>query len=156
MEASISKTMQWKEHLGLPDIKLAGLQIWIHGRQFEDNHDYSDGNWLRITAHCGAEGADVWATGSIIEVTDIERWHSTSKSLFETLQGEANLECIEPELSVTMKAQSLGAIEMEVTITPNHMRQGHWFQFDIDQSYLSPLIEQCAAILHKYPVRGNP
>jgi len=39
--------------LGMPDLKLEGLQIWIHGRQFPDAADYWDGNWLRVTAHCG-------------------------------------------------------------------------------------------------------
>jgi hypothetical protein len=28
---------------------------------------------------------------------------------------------------------------MEVSITPDHMGQRHWFQFEIDHSYLPPL-----------------
>jgi hypothetical protein len=51
--------------LGAPDLKLEGLQIWVHGRQFPDLHDYWDGNWLRVTAHCGGSGASVFTTGSI-------------------------------------------------------------------------------------------
>jgi hypothetical protein len=33
------------------------FQLWVHGRQFSEAHDYDDGNWLRVTAHCGASGA---------------------------------------------------------------------------------------------------
>ena len=43
------------------DLKLEGLQIWVHGRQFPDLHDYWDGNWLRVTAHCGGSGASIGA-----------------------------------------------------------------------------------------------
>src|SRR5256885_6731459 len=42
---------KYPEQLGTPDIKLGGLQVWVHGRQFPDAIDYWDGNWLRITAH---------------------------------------------------------------------------------------------------------
>lgn len=44
-------------------MKPAGLEIWIHGRQFENAHDSWDGNRLQATAHCGARGADVWIEG---------------------------------------------------------------------------------------------
>src|SRR5882724_344446 len=39
---------KYAEQLGTPDIKLSGLQIWVHGRQFPNATDYWDGNWLRI------------------------------------------------------------------------------------------------------------
>ena len=45
--------------LGVPDLKLAGLQLWVHGREFPESEDADDGNWLRVTAHCGASGASV-------------------------------------------------------------------------------------------------
>jgi hypothetical protein len=32
------------DNLGPPAIQLAGLSIWVHGRQFPDLHDYWDGN----------------------------------------------------------------------------------------------------------------
>lgn len=60
---------------GTPDLKLQGLQIWVHGRQFPDAADYWDGNWLRVTAHCGESGASVFATGSIfIFQNSIDGW----------------------------------------------------------------------------------
>ena len=44
--------------LGKPDLRVAGFQLWVHGREFPDAQDEWDGNWLRLTAHCGeAAGA---------------------------------------------------------------------------------------------------
>ena len=141
--------------LGTPDLKLEGLQIWIHGRQFSDAADYWDGNWLRVTAHCGGSGASVFATGSIIHLSELDRWRVESEELLKNLSGEAKLACMEPALSVTLKSGSLGHIVMEVSITPDHMSQRHWFQFEIDQSYLPPLVKQCQSILDVYPIKGS-
>jgi hypothetical protein len=41
---------KFPEILGEPDIKISGLEIWIHGNQFPDENDYWDGNWMDITA----------------------------------------------------------------------------------------------------------
>jgi hypothetical protein len=60
------------EDLGEPALKVAGFQLWIHGRQFPDSTDYYDGNWLRVTAHCGSSGASVWVQGAMLMVTDIQ------------------------------------------------------------------------------------
>jgi len=144
------------EQLGPPDLKLEGLQIWVHGRQFPDLDDYWDGNWLRVTAHCGGSGASVVASGSFIHLPELVSWRSGVEALLKNLSGEATLACMEPTLSVSLKAKSLGHIEMEVEITPDNMMQRHWFKFEIDQTYLTPLINQCQWILDEYPIRGTP
>jgi hypothetical protein len=71
--------------LGTPDLKLEGLQIWVHGMQFPDAADYWDGNWLRVTAHCGGSGASVFATGSIIHLSELDRWLVESEELLKNL-----------------------------------------------------------------------
>jgi hypothetical protein len=144
-----------EKNLGPPDIKLAGLQIWIHGRQFPNTEDYWDSNWLRVTAHCGSGAASVWTGGAIIHLSEVHQWHSELAILRDTLSGEAALKCMEPELSVTLKAGSLGHISMEVSITPEHLAQEHWFKFEIDQTYLPPLVQQCADVLATYPLKGK-
>ena len=127
--------------LGPPDITLAGLQIWVHGRQFPDAHDYWDGNWLRVTAHCGGNGASVFVSGPFIHLGEIDRWLTAIQTLQQDLKGEAKLDCMETELSVDLKFTSLGHIDMEVQITPDQFTQRHWFRFGIDQTYLAPLID---------------
>jgi hypothetical protein len=147
---------KYGEQLGRPDIKLNGLQIWVHGRQFPDATDYWDGNWLRATAHCGTHGADVWTTGSILHVPDIVGWLADLERMKTSLTGEANLVPLEPELRVKLAATQLGHISMEVEITPDNVTQEHTFHFDLDQSYLDPVIESCRNLVTEYPVRGAP
>jgi hypothetical protein len=147
---------KFPENLGKPDIKIAGLEIWIHGNQFPSSVDYWDGNWLDITAKCTSEGASVWVSGNIIHLPDIEHLKSSCENLYESLKGKAELPCIEPELSVEFKADTLGQITMIVNITPDHLNQDHKFTFGIDQSYLPSLISSCKRILNKYPIKGKP
>jgi hypothetical protein len=138
------------------DLKLAGLRIWVHGRQFPDAQDYWDGNWLRVTARCDSDGASVLSGGPILHLSRLDRWCRESKKLLETLSGEAHLDCMEPNLAVALKAATPGHIILDVSITPEHLTQKHWFQFAIDQSYLPPLTTQCQSILETYPLRGDP
>ena len=137
------------------DLKLAGLRIRVHGRQFPDAQDDWDGNWLQVTARCDDNGASVVARGPILHLSELDRWCRQAGKLLDTLAGAARLDCREPSLSVVLEAASLGRITMEVSITPDHLTQKHWFQFTIDQSYLPALIAQCRAILEAYPLRGG-
>lgn len=142
------------EKLGTPDLQLSGLQIWIHGRQFPSVEDYWDGNWINVTAHCGAEGASVWVSGNIIHLSEIRHLLTGIESMYKELKGKAELPCMEPELSVVLEAKNLGQIEMVVDITPNNLCQSHKFIFEVDQSYLPKLITECEAVLSKYPVKS--
>ena len=147
---------KYAEHLGVPDIELEGLQIWIHGRQFPGEEDYWDGHWLNVTAHCGTHGADVWTSGALLHAPDIARWLAALEEMNKSLSGEANLVSLEPELCVGLHMKEPGRISMRVEITPDHMTQEHHFRFEIDQSYLPSLIESCRKALAKYPTKGKP
>jgi hypothetical protein len=144
------------EDLGEPALKVAGLQLWIHGRQFPECDDYDDGNWLRVTAHCGASGASVWVHGSILMVTDIVGFGHECAAM---LRGDARLaepHPIEPELRMSLEtADRLGHVRARVDITPDPLEQSHHFEFGIDQSYLPGIIQQCSMIEQEYPVRGS-
>ena len=142
------------DELGEPDIKLAGLKLWVHRYQFRESHDYWDGNWLNATAVCSEGGSSVLVQGCFIGTDEIIQWQSAVEKLGVELTGEASLQCMEPNIAVTLKAGSLGAVEMEVKITPNQLTQNHKFRFEIDQSYLQPLSLQCARVLHAF--RGIP
>lgn len=142
--------------LGPPSLKVASFQLWVHGRQFPDAQDADDGNWLRVTAHCSATGASVWVQGSIVTVADIERFGSDCRSLYEARSDRAVLDPIEPELRIILEATDrMGHIRADVLLRPEHVTQTHRMQFEIDQSYLPEIIEQCAAVVRAYPVRGR-
>lgn len=140
--------------LGEPDLKVAGLSLWIHGYQYPDVDDYWDGNWLSATALCSHNGATVLINGAVMRTTEIDDWQRAVERLCSNLEGEAKLGCVEPEFAVTLKGASLGAVEMEVKITPDHLTQQHKFAFSIDQTYLNALSSQCARLLQSFPIRG--
>jgi len=141
--------------LGPPQIRVASLQIWVHGREFPDHDDFWDGNWLNVTAHCGEKGASVTVGAPIIHLSEILDWRDALVRMQGTLSGEAKL-CgnLEPNLSVKMKIDHLGHISVEVQITPDQLNQWHSFRFELDQTYLSPLLAQCRDLLAEYPMPG--
>lgn len=142
--------------LGEPDLNVAGFQLWVHGRQFPEAEDYYDGNWLRVTAHCGASGASVWAQGAILMVTDIAGFGVGCAAMLDGELKSAALDPFEPELKLLLEASdSAGHIRAQVGITPDHMLQSHRFEFEVDQSYLPGIIKQCSEIVQEYPIRGQ-
>jgi hypothetical protein len=144
------------KELAPPALKIAGLQLWVHGRQFPDAEDADDGNWLRITGHCGASGASVWVQGALLMVTDIERFGLECQGLHDGKAARATLEPFEPELRISLEATDrLGHIRAQVDITPDHLAQTHRVEFDIDQSYLPAIVQECAAVVQAYPIRGR-
>lgn len=143
------------EDLGDPDLKVGGFQLWVHGRPFPDSSDYYDGNWLRVTAHNGASGASVWASGALLMVTDLVRWAQECEALAQGHAQVAELAPMEPELRVVIRqADRVGHLTLRIEITPDHLRQQHSFEHEIDQTYLADISRQCRAIVTAYPVRG--
>ena len=91
------------EELGAPDLKVAGFQLWVHGRERPDSNDSYDGNWLRVTAHCGASGASVWVQGAIMMVTDLASWAQECEALREGRIQQAEFAPPEPELRISIQ-----------------------------------------------------
>ena len=143
------------ESLGPPALHIEGLQLWVHGRQFPESLDQWDGNWLRVTAHCGGSGASVWVEGAILMTSDLVQWADQCEALRLGSAAEATLSPPEPNLRVNLRrADDLGHLRLTVSITPDQMSQRHEFQFELDQSYLPGLTAQCRAITLKHPVRS--
>ncbi len=135
------------------DIRCGHLSIWILRRQFPDETDYWDGNWLDVVAHCGDQGASVTVSGSILHLGEIKQWVDELEVMNETLKGSARLPTIEPNLSISLECNDLGQITATCQITPDQLRQSHEFIFDIDQSYLNGILSQCRRVLNEYVVR---
>jgi hypothetical protein len=138
-----------------PDLKLAGLSLWVFGRQFPDANDYWDGNWINIRARVEASGAFVEALGALVHISELESFVKELEVLDATLAGEASLQCMEPNLGVTIRSESLGHMTATISITPDHMRQSHSFIFELDQSYLKSVLTGCKSILSRFPPRGT-
>ncbi|HRC85305.1 MAG TPA: hypothetical protein PK413_06840 [Thermoanaerobaculia bacterium] len=132
------------------------FQLWVHGRQFPESADYNDGNWLRVTAHCGARAASVWVQGPILTTTDIARFGDQCAAMHSGSLEAAALAPLEPDLEISLRvADPLDHIRVQVEITPDHLAQAHRFVFEVDQSYLLSIARQCSTILQEHPVRGQ-
>lgn len=141
--------------LGKPSLRVANFQLWIHGRQFPDSDDYDDGNWLRITAHCGGAGASAWVHGAVLTVVDIAGLGKECESLYAGTRQTATLEPLEPDLSLFIESiDRAGHLRVTVDITPDLMFQRHRFEFQIDQTFLPAIILDCAEVLRAFPIRG--
>ena len=143
------------QSLGEPDLIIAGLMIWVHGREFDDAQDYHDGNWLRVSVYCSAPGTAVFVGGPILCVPEIMELRKGCLELFNGDSEKASLSPIEPNLHVSMEAvDKKGHIRVTVEITPDDLTQTHAIQFEIDQTYLPPICESCEKIIGRYPLRG--
>jgi hypothetical protein len=141
------------EHLGEPDLQIAGLRVWVHGREFPNAMDYWDGNFLRVTVYCTYPESMVRVHGSLIHLREIVALLRSCEKLYQTLEGRAALECIEPNLGVELLARTGGHIHVTISITPDHMSQEHRFDDSFDQTFLPPIIAACRRILERFPVR---
>lgn len=141
------------ENLGEPDLQIAGLRVWVHGRQFPDATDYWDGNWLRVTACCTYPESSVRVHGSIIHLGEVVGLQRGLERLYETLTGRAELVCIEPNLHVDLEAETGGHIRVVISITPDHLSEKHTFSDNFDQTFLPPITAACSRILERFPVR---
>ena len=147
--------MSYQAHLGQPDLKISGFQLWIHGRAYPDSTDHNDRSWLHVTANCSANGATIQVQGTLLTITDLEGFAEQCAAMYNRGSELATLDPLEPELKITLEvSDTLGHIRARVDITPDHLMQSHRIQFDLDQSYLPEIIKQCSAIVHEYPVRG--
>jgi hypothetical protein len=142
------------EKLGRPDLRVAGFQVWVHGREAADAAGSEGANWLRGTAHCGALGASVWAAGAILETIDVALWAQQCDALADGRTDHADLAPVEPDLQVQIRRiERLGRWVMRVQITPDHVQQKHLFDFEVDEADLRGIARQCAAVADAYPVR---
>src|SRR5262249_8904413 len=96
------------EHLGEPDLQVAGLRVWVHGRECPNAVDYWDGNVLRVTAYCKYPDSMVRVHGSLVHLREIVGLLRSCENLYQTLEGRAALECLEPNLGVELLAGTGG------------------------------------------------
>ena len=142
-------------HADVLPIQLAGLTLEVLGRRSLNSPKNDEDDWLSMSARCRASGAEVLVSGLIVSIPAIERWRDQMMQIQQSFLGTTTFGDLEQHLLVELMALSLGHIWLKVGITPDHMTQQHSFQFEIDQTYLSPLLVQCGALLDQYPLRSK-
>ena len=141
--------------LGDADITLAGLSLWVRGREFPDAQLDWDADWINIRVVVEAQGARVVLIGPWLRSAELDAFTRELVVMRESLTGSAHLDSIEPMLDVEMAfSDSVGHLRATVLITPDHLTQNHRFDFELDQTFLDHLIEQCRRVLEAFPVLG--
>ena len=138
-----------------PDLRIAGLSIWVLGREFPDSSDYWDANWLNVCVRVEATQAVVETDGPIIRISELATFIEELERLDRTLAGSASLKCLEPNLDVVIQGNTRGHAMATIKVTPDHLNQSHEFIFGFDQTYFKPLIAQCSKLLSEYPIKGD-
>jgi hypothetical protein len=140
----MQKIKRGQETLGKPTVKIAGFQIWIHGREEFDE------DWLRVTMHCGRGSSDIWvkSISALNIVYDIEPLISELEKLTKKKKGKMVFKFTEPYLSLELEVkspqfQTNAEVEMKVKITPDPLFEEHKYIFGVSrkevQSFLLEL-----------------
>lgn len=139
-----------------PDLQFSGLSVWVRKREFPDATDYWDSNWLVVRIIMQSAQASVATEGAILMTTDFVAFRNQLVAMNEAVAGEAFLSGLEPNIKVTLSADTLGHISGQIEITPDHLTEFHRFEIGMDQTYLPALIASCDAILERFPVVNLP
>jgi hypothetical protein len=134
---------------------LGGLRLWVLEKSFPDSVEWYDGNWLNVQAECAAPGATVTARGALLTAEDLARLLAGLEAMHRRETSSAGMSPLEPNLVVGLTANSRGGVRIDVRLTPDSMTQEHRFFFDADLAYLAGPIEQCRAVLERFPVEGR-
>jgi hypothetical protein len=140
-----------------PSIEVGPLKVWVTKRPFPHAGDYWESNWLSVTACCGGAGSRVEVTGQFLHLGELKKWKQDLERFHSTLNGHVELGTVEPTLKVKIEAAGAktGHLDCVVSLTGDHLAETHRFSFEIDQSYLPPVIGQLAAVLREYPIQDE-
>jgi hypothetical protein len=128
----------------------------VHGRADEGATDYADANWLRVTANCSTNGANVWAEGAILQVMDVQKFGEECARVFRGELHGVRFYSHEPQLRIWVhRTDKLGHLRARIWLTAEHDNQFHAMDFEIDQSHLPDIIGGCERIVRELPVRGS-
>ena len=138
-------------------IVLGPLRIWVSGYEYPDAPDYWDANWLLATARCVGNGSHVEVRGAFIHLSEIKKWKEDLEPFSQTLKGVVELPAMEPTLAIKIEAQkpSTGHLSCEVGLADEHIPEYHRYKFEIDQSHITSLLAQLAAIMKQFPIRNE-
>jgi hypothetical protein len=85
------------ETLGEPQISVAGLRLWVHGRMFSEASSKYDLALLQVTVACDAPGASVVMSNASLGSWNFAQFLRECERLHDTLAGRARLGSNEPE-----------------------------------------------------------
>lgn len=137
------------------EISLGPLIINVVSR-ISDSSDYWDANWVVVDICYSLKGMiDVTINGTQIHLSDLNLWLVQLLNLDQTLIGNADLNCMDENLTIKMSINKTGNLKVEVTIRNQPYIDQCRFTFDSDQSQIRPLIASLNRMFEEFPLRGT-
>lgn len=82
-------------------------------------------------------------------------WRDGLKKMYERLEGACDFSIVDPGFGISIECQKLGQLNVTVDISANLVSESHTFKYEIDQSYLPPVIQTLLAFLEAPPKIGS-
>ena len=133
--------------------KLERIEVEVLGYERAPVGEYWDDNWLRAEIQVVAGEFRGKATAAFI-TSDLPKFLSELRPLFETLKGKAEFSTIEEQLKLQLVGDGNGHIELtgEIADQPG-IGNRPLFTFEFDQSQLGASIRELEKATSQFPVR---
>jgi hypothetical protein len=111
-----------------PDITFLRLRLWVTGEGVNAKPPY-----VAVAADYNDVSASV-----LLDLAELRSWHRQLENLHNTLRGEAVLSEHDPGLHVRVWAVG-NAGQVRLRVEMNSVAEGHWWEAELDQSFLPAL-----------------
>ena len=117
--------------------------------------DYWDGNWIESQVLVAAGGFH-GSIGLSLRAEEFVDFRDQLASLSERLDGTARFSTMEGQLKLTLSGDGKGHVLVEgVVLDEAGVGNSLSFSFEIDQTYLSGLLQSLDAVITRFPVVGR-
>jgi hypothetical protein len=129
------------------------IEVDVQGYERPASGEYWDDNWLTVDIHVCAGGFRGNASATII-TSELSKFLTELRPLYESLSGSAQFETMEEQLSLKLVGDGKGHVELrgEVADQPGIGNRLH-FTLQFDQSQLGEAIRELERVTSKFPIR---
>jgi hypothetical protein len=132
------------------------LVIEVFERERPQSTDYYDGNWLHASVQVHVGGFDGRVSGSL-RAEEFVGFRDEVTALHQSLDGDATFRTMEDWLTVRMKGDGRGQIEVKGQLyeDPGSVNR-LMFRLELDQTFLASILAGLDQVVTRFPVRGHP
>ena len=129
------------------------IEVDVLGYERSPTGDYHDDNWLTVKIKVSAGGFH-GQTDAAIMTYEIAAFTLELRILFKKLTGSAKFETLEEQLSLELRGDGKGHIDVSGEVEDN-LGMGNRLRFaiKIDQSQLAQSLRELETVILKFPVR---
>jgi hypothetical protein len=137
------------------DIHIEDLTITVIGYERPESDEYYDSNWLLVEMRYERGDTKIVRRGSDIQAPELVSFLSQVEKMYEIVSGHAELSCIEPYISINLQMNKTnGHVSGLIELTPDHVKEKHIINIEIDQSYLTEIINDLRVAVNAFPVKN--